>query len=226
MVRLDFLQRRQILSALRHCILATRVERATGRRMQRARNIALEYDPFAYHRRIRHRGRRQQSSRVGMQRPLVEFFSRGDLDDTTEVHHAHPVAYMLHDAQVVGDKQIGETKLLLQIMEQIDNLRAWLYRVAHNLAIDALRRRKLQENAVSEWVYTKPSETSPSAEQSSINRQAVERALSLLNDRERSCLLLRAEGLSYAEIGQVLEISAKSVSVYLARGVKKVRSET
>jgi DNA-directed RNA polymerase specialized sigma24 family protein len=38
--------------------------------------------------------------------------------------------------------------------------------------------------------------------------------------------LLRAEGLSYAEIGQVLEISAKSVSVYLARGVKKVRSES
>jgi RNA polymerase sigma factor (sigma-70 family) len=79
---------------------------------------------------------------------------------------------------------------------------------------------------VSEWVYTKPAETSPSAEQSSINRQTVERALSLLNDRERSCLLLRAEGLSYAEIGQVLEISAKSVSVYLARGVKKVRSES
>jgi RNA polymerase sigma-70 factor, ECF subfamily len=110
--------------------------------------------------------------------------------------------------------------------QQIDNLRAWLYRVAHNLAIDALRRRKLQEQAVSEWVYTKPAETSPSVEQSSINRQTVERALSLLNDRERSCLLLRAEGLSYAEIGQVLEISAKSVSVYLTRGVKKMRSES
>jgi DNA-binding CsgD family transcriptional regulator len=33
--------------------------------------------------------------------------------------------------------------------------------------------------------------------------------------------MLRAEGLSYQEIAEVLEISAKSVSVYLARGLRK-----
>jgi DNA-binding CsgD family transcriptional regulator len=33
--------------------------------------------------------------------------------------------------------------------------------------------------------------------------------------------MLRAEGLSYVEIGEVLGLSQKSVSVYLARGLKK-----
>jgi RNA polymerase sigma-70 factor, ECF subfamily len=104
----------------------------------------------------------------------------------------------------------------------IENLRGWIYRVAHNLAIDSLRRNSFHEQAVSEWLYTKPVETPTSAEQASINRQTVERALRCLNERERACLLLRAEGLSYSEIGEVLEISAKAVSVYLARAVRKV----
>jgi len=109
--------------------------------------------------------------------------------------------------------------------QRIDNLRGWIYRVAHNLAIDALRRKTVHDQAVSEWVYTKTEQSSISAEQSSINRQTVERALQGLNERERDCLLLRAEGLSYSEIGEILEISAKSVSVYLARAVKKVRNK-
>ena len=36
--------------------------------------------------------------------------------------------------------------------------------------------------------------------------------------------MLRAEGLSYQEIADVLDTTAKSVSVYLARGLKKFES--
>ena len=55
-----------------------------------------------------------------------------------------------------------------------------------------------------------------------IRRQQVRQVLGGLNERERRCLMLRAEGLSYKEIGDVLEMSAKSVSVYLTRGLKKI----
>ena len=110
--------------------------------------------------------------------------------------------------------------------QRIDNLQAWLYRVAHNLAIDAMRRKVFHDQAVAEWVHTRDQDAAPSAEQASISRQTVERALGSLNERERACLLLRAEGFSYSEIGEVLQISAKSVSVYLARATKKVRSQT
>ena len=36
--------------------------------------------------------------------------------------------------------------------------------------------------------------------------------------------MLRAEGLSYNEVGEVFSISAKSVSVYLARGLRKLQA--
>lgn len=107
---------------------------------------------------------------------------------------------------------------------RIENLRSWIYRVAHNLAIDSIRRASIHEQAVSEWVHRNRLKTAITAEQASINQQAVERALSSLNERERACLLLRAEGFRYEEIAEVLGTSSKSVSVYLARAAKKVRN--
>jgi DNA-binding CsgD family transcriptional regulator len=51
-------------------------------------------------------------------------------------------------------------------------------------------------------------------------------ALSRLTTRERQCLELRAEGHTYQEIGERLGTSAKSVSVYLVRGLRKLRFGT
>ena len=48
---------------------------------------------------------------------------RPDLDDPPEVHHRHPVRDMPHNRQVVGDEEVGEALLLLQILQQIDDLR-------------------------------------------------------------------------------------------------------
>jgi RNA polymerase sigma-70 factor (ECF subfamily) len=133
--------------------------------------------------------------------------------------------------QVVGST--GEAEDLVQIAflrlfdqlrghTQIQNLRSWLYRVVHNLAIDHLRRVGKQESAVTEWLAQRTLESSSaSAEDNLIRRQSIAHSLEILNVRERYCLVLRAEGLSYKEIADVLSISPKAVSVYLARGLKK-----
>ena len=107
-------------------------------------------------------------------------------------------------------------------------MRSWLYRVVHNLAIDSIRRKGIHQVAVAEWLSER-SQTEParSTEDDLINQQRIANSLVALNQRERHCLMLRAEGLSYQEIGDVLGISQKAVSVYLARGLKKfeVRNE-
>jgi RNA polymerase sigma-70 factor, ECF subfamily len=109
---------------------------------------------------------------------------------------------------------------------KIVNLRAWLYRVAHNLAIDQLRRNSAQDTAAMEWLFHRNSaQSEPSAEEMAIRQQRISKALKSLNEKERNCLTLRAEGLSYGEIGEVLAISSKAVSVYLVRGLKKVRGD-
>ena len=67
------------------------------------------------------RQRRQQRPRVGVPgprrtaRPPV-----AGLDDLAEVHHRDPVADVPHHGQVVGDEEVGEPELVLQVDEQVD----------------------------------------------------------------------------------------------------------
>ena len=54
---------------------------------------------------------------VGVEPLLV-----GDLDDLAEVHHRDPVGDVLHHAEIVGDEQIGQLELGLQVLHQVDDL--------------------------------------------------------------------------------------------------------
>ena len=45
------------------------------------------------------------------------------LDQLADVHHRHPVADVLDHAQVVGDEQVGQAELLLQVLQQVEDLR-------------------------------------------------------------------------------------------------------
>ena len=137
------------------------------------------------------------------------------------------LSYLYHIVGSTGEAedvvQITFLKLFDQLLKntEILELRGWLYKVAHNLAIDSLRRQGREESASTEWLDGLTA-AGDSAEDRMIRRQQVRQILVGLNERERRCLMLRAEGLSYKEIGDVLEISAKSVSVYLTRGLKKI----
>ena len=108
---------------------------------------------------------------------------------------------------------------------EIDNLRGWLYRVVHNLAIEQVRRHDRRDLLLQQWFLDRGAltpESIESPEEEFIRREQIENALRILNERERHSLVLRAEGLSYQEIADILEISPKAVSVYLARGLKKL----
>jgi len=108
---------------------------------------------------------------------------------------------------------------------QIENLRSWLYRVIRNLAIDEIRRKSKLQAVTGVREFNPDSVAgSLSTEKEIIQRQRIDVSLKILNKRERHCLILRAEGLSYKEISEVLTISPKAVSVYLARGVKKLET--
>lgn len=103
----------------------------------------------------------------------------------------------------------------------IRNPRGWIFRAVHSLVLNNAGQSARRQELIREWFGSATEVDTNTAEEQVMRQQTLERALGMLNERERDCLLLRAEGLSYQEIGEVLEISAKSVSVYLARGVKK-----
>jgi RNA polymerase sigma-70 factor, ECF subfamily len=105
-----------------------------------------------------------------------------------------------------------------------ENIRSWLFRVAHNRARNHQnrydRRFGTPLDAKEELVLD---ETTP--ERAVLDKekfQQVARAIRLLSASEQECLLLRAGGLRYREIGEVLGISISTVSDTVSRAIKKL----
>jgi RNA polymerase sigma-70 factor (ECF subfamily) len=107
-----------------------------------------------------------------------------------------------------------------------DNMKGWLFRVAHNQSLKHRQKMKRRQtgnvpNVELAELVVDPSlnpEQRMAEEQHQVRLREVWRALP---ERGRQCLTLRAEGLKYREIASVLGISlgavAKSVTRSLAR---------
>ncbi len=99
-------------------------KRQPARRVGRGRQVADEDDPLAA---VRDVGvgdgqRGEQGPGVGVARVREELAGGGHLDDLAEVHHRDPVAHVAHDRQVVGDEDVGEAELGLEVEEQVEHL--------------------------------------------------------------------------------------------------------
>ena len=109
-----------------------------------------------------------------------------------------------------------------------DNLRGWIFRVAHNLALKARMSEQTRPDraAFDETIAAAQVDPQPNPEQqlSSAQRQrrliAVVRALPEL---DQYCLQLRAEGLRYREIAEILEMSLGAVSLSLSRSLARLQ---
>src|SRR5690606_16809694 len=76
--------------------------------------------------RMVYRNGRQQMLGIGMNRPSNDVLLVPDFDNLTEVHHRYAMADFFDCRHVVADKEIRNSKILLQIYHQVDDLR--LYR--------------------------------------------------------------------------------------------------
>jgi RNA polymerase sigma-70 factor (ECF subfamily) len=104
------------------------------------------------------------------------------------------------------------------------NLRGWLFRVAHNLALRTrLRaRRDAQAPNPPEDVMIDPAPNPEHQFESAQRRQRLLAVFQALAEQDRRCLSLRAEGIRYREIAEVLDMSLGSVSVSLARSLARL----
>ena len=98
--------------------------------------------------------------------------------------------------------------------------RTWLFRIANNAALDALRRRKLVEFVPLDDSFDAPgSEPDPEhLAQVTQEMRQLETSLRKLVPEHRQILLLReVEEMSYEEIGSILSLSEGTVKSRLAR---------
>jgi RNA polymerase sigma-70 factor, ECF subfamily len=102
------------------------------------------------------------------------------------------------------------------------NLRAWVFQVAHNLALKQrntnLRNRP---NLVDEGTLVDQAPNPEDQVAWNERRRRLWNVWQALPEQDRRCLSLRAEGLTYRDIAQVLDISLGAVSLSLARSLAR-----
>jgi RNA polymerase sigma-70 factor (ECF subfamily) len=101
-----------------------------------------------------------------------------------------------------------------------DGITPWLYRVATNAGLDAVRsnaRRRKREDAAGTETLRNRQEDVLGQMLRSERRARVRSILGELKPRESQLLLLRAEGLAYREVAETLGIHPGSVGTLLAR---------
>jgi RNA polymerase sigma-70 factor (ECF subfamily) len=110
------------------------------------------------------------------------------------------------------------------------NLTGWLFQVAHNLALK--HRLQLQKRAHTEdpWdaaLLEAVADRAANPEELCLDDARTRELTGIydaLPEREQRCLFLRAEGLTYREIGRTLGISLGSVANSLVRAFSRLSS--
>ncbi len=105
-----------------------------------------------------------------------------------------------------------------------ENIRGWLFRVAHNQARNRQNRydRNFGPASDAEIEAASHTATPESAVLEKEKFQQLRNAIRLLTASERECLLLRASGLRYREIGEVLGIATSTVNDTVDRAIRKL----
>ena len=147
-------------------------------------------------------------------------------------------AIFRHITLRLGDREIGRELMqdtYVRVWEyickgkKVDNLRAFLYRVANNLIVDFARRKKLRKEESLEDLHEQKGFDPPAQEDNSaVVHIDSERVMTILNAMEeplRTVIILRyVDGLLPQEIAELLKISPNVVSVRIHRGMEKLRS--
>jgi RNA polymerase sigma-70 factor (ECF subfamily) len=108
------------------------------------------------------------------------------------------------------------------------NLQGWLFRVAHNLALKRIQRtRKDSQNLVDLRIGAVEfaPDPAPNPEDAFAHSQSYQRVSAVIDampEQDRQCLALRAEGMRYREIAEVLDISLGSVAKTLERSLARI----
>jgi len=109
---------------------------------------------------------------------------------------------------------------------KVDNMKAFLYRVAKNLIIDYRRKKKsFSLDKIMETGVDFEGETDIEREaEEEFNKKEIVKILDKIDEKYREIIVMRyVEEMSIKEIGDILEKSDNHISVIIHRGIYKLK---
>ncbi|HJP88727.1 MAG TPA: RNA polymerase sigma factor [Candidatus Limnocylindrales bacterium] len=156
--------------------------------------------------------------------------ARTFVDALFNKHHTEIYAYlvrMLRDSELAADlTQDAFVKAYknYDTLEKDENARAWLYQIAHRVALDELRRRKIIR--MIPWTGEARG-AAPSAERLAMDLRLsgpLERALASIPERQRAALLLaELHDLTGLELAAAMGVSHVAARAILTRARESLR---
>jgi RNA polymerase sigma-70 factor (ECF subfamily) len=118
-----------------------------------------------------------------------------------------------------------KTWLYLQDGKEIDNIKAFLYKVAKNLIIDYRRKKKSYSlDAITETGVEFATEDETENIKDNFDKEFIIGKMENLGEEDREILTMRyINEMSIKEIGDVLELTPNNVSVKIHRAIEKMK---
>jgi RNA polymerase sigma-70 factor, ECF subfamily len=145
-------------------------------------------------------------------------------------HHTEIYAYlvrMLRDGELAADltqDAFVKAYKAYDTLQKDENARAWLYQIAHRVALDEIRHRKIVRMVP--WTGESRG-AAPSAERIAMDLQLsgpLERALARIPERQRAALLLaEIHDLSGLELAAAMGVSHVAARAILTRARESLR---
>lgn len=150
-----------------------------------------------------------------------------------EEHHDRLLGYVLTFGLKRQDGEEIVQEVFLSLFRHLElgrsrsNLRAWLFAVAHNLALKQRIANQRWHTQIDDGagMVEQHRDPTPNPEEQAVTAQRQRRLLAIveaLPEQDRWCLYLRSEGLRYREIARTVGISLGSVSISLSRSFARL----
>ena len=131
------------------------------------------------------------------------------------------------DGEDVVQDTLARALVALGEIDEMPQLRPWLFRIAHNRALDLLRGRTVRKAEPIEAAFDIADEANPDPVEVLMRQEAVETAVSRFAELpliQRSVVILKdVLDESLKDIAELLDLTVDAVKAHLARGRARLR---
>ena len=133
----------------------------------------------------------------------------------------------VHDAEEVAQEVFLSLFQHLRAGKSRKNLRGWIFRVGHNLALKRRHANQISHRTITSDRAVAEQQLDPAPDPEtqlsfSQRQRRLRAALTALPETDQFCLRLRAQGLRYREIARVVGISLGAVSISLTQSLARL----